>query len=149
MHYTFQPESPAPADYPELTEVWEASVRATHDFLPEEDILYFKPLVLNEFLKSVKLSCIREPEAGILGFCGLSEHTIEMLFVRPDQFGKGVGKTLLLHALQQEGITKVDVNEQNPQALAFYEHMGFVIKSRSPLDMMGKPYPILHLELKR
>ena len=29
-----------------LIEVWEASVRATHDFLSESDIAYLKPLVL-------------------------------------------------------------------------------------------------------
>ncbi|ENH9207696.1 GNAT family N-acetyltransferase, partial [Vibrio vulnificus] len=45
------------------------------------------------------------------------------------------------------GVTKVDVNEQNPQAVGFYEHMGFKVVSRSPLDDMGKPFPILHMTL--
>jgi hypothetical protein len=31
-----------PRDYIELIEIWEASVRATHDFLKEEGILFFK-----------------------------------------------------------------------------------------------------------
>ncbi|HBF71237.1 MAG TPA: GNAT family N-acetyltransferase, partial [Alteromonas australica] len=31
-------------NYQELIEIWEASVRATHDFLPEESILELKPL---------------------------------------------------------------------------------------------------------
>ena len=29
-----------PLDYIELIEIWEASVRATHDFLKEEDVLF-------------------------------------------------------------------------------------------------------------
>src|SRR5690606_15459477 len=34
-----------------------------------------------------------------------------------------------------------------PQALGFYLRMGFKVKSRSPLDSLGKPFPILHVEL--
>ncbi len=41
---------------------------------------------------------------------------------------------------------KVDVNEQNPQAVGFYEHMGFEVISRSPLDSLGKPFPLLHMQ---
>ncbi len=54
---------------------------------------------------------------------------------------------LLQYAIEQLGVTKVDVNEQNPQAVGFYEHMGFKVVSRSPLDDMGKPFPILHMTL--
>ncbi|WP_374755463.1 hypothetical protein [Runella slithyformis] len=44
-------------------------------------------------------------------------------------------------------VQRVDVNEQNPQALGFYERMGFAVISRSALDGLGKPYPLLHLQL--
>ncbi|MEN0678671.1 GNAT family N-acetyltransferase, partial [Plesiomonas shigelloides] len=47
----------------------------------------------------------------------------------------------------QLGATKVEVNEQNPLAVGFYEHMGFKVISRSPVDDMGKPFPILHMTL--
>ena len=49
---------------------------------------------------------------------------------------------------QIEEVNKVDVNEQNPQALGFYQHYGFEVIDRSPLDGSGKPYPILHMALK-
>ncbi|MGE0773305.1 MAG: hypothetical protein AB7K37_16455 [Cyclobacteriaceae bacterium] len=39
------------------------------------------------------------------------------------------------------------MNEDNPGAAAFYQRMGFKVVSRSPTDPLGKPYPILHLEL--
>jgi putative acetyltransferase len=41
----------------------------------------------------------------------------------------------------------VDVNEQNPQATAFYQHYGFVQTGRSPLDGEGRPLPLLHMNL--
>lgn len=136
------------SEYPAIVELWEASVRATHHFLKEEDILYFKPLILNHYLDAVELSCIRDDSGVILGFQGVAEENLEMLFIHPDQRGKGIGKALLVHAVQNLGIKKVDVNEQNEQALGFYQHYGFKVISRSELDPSGKPYPILHMELK-
>lgn len=137
----------APEEYPEVTDLWEASVRATHHFLPEADILYFKPLILNEYLKAVELSCIKDETGRILGFMGVHSDSLEMLFIHPDARGQGIGKELLLHAIHHLNVRKVDVNEQNPQAVGFYEHMGFVVVSRSELDGLGKPYPLLHMQL--
>ena len=78
---------------------------------------------------------------------GVYEDSLEMLFLHPDARGKGIGKRLILHAINDLKVKKVDVNEQNPQAVGFYEHMGFEIISRSELDGLGKPYPILHMQL--
>ncbi|MEZ8351322.1 GNAT family N-acetyltransferase [Vibrio splendidus] len=77
----------------------------------------------------------------------LPEDYAEMLFVLNEVRGQGVGTVLLQHAIKQLAATKVDVNEQNPQAVGFYQHMGFKIESRSPIDDMGKPFPILHMTL--
>jgi putative acetyltransferase len=142
-------EIPAVSDFVELVSVWEASVRATHDFLKEEDILFFKPLILNEYLKAVNLYCVKNDSGAIAGFMGLGEDSIEMLFIHPSFRGSGIGKALLLFAVNDQKITKVDVNEQNDQAAGFYIKMGFAVKSRSDIDAMGKPYPILHMELSQ
>ncbi|MEM6719257.1 MAG: GNAT family N-acetyltransferase [Bacteroidota bacterium] len=136
------------SEYEEVVAIWEASVRATHDFLKEEDIQYFKPLILNTYLDAVDLQCIRNEQKEIIGFLGVAEHNLEMLFIRPDYIGKSIGKSLLNYAIQHMKVTKVDVNEQNEQALGFYQHFGFHVVSRSELDASGKPYPILHMELK-
>lgn len=140
--------TPSVNDYIEITEVWEASVRATHTFLTEEDIQYYKPLILNEYLKAVNLFCIFD-NGAIAGFIGLSEDTIEMLFIRPDYRGKGVGKLLLDFAIKEHNVFKVDVNEQNEQAVGFYEYLGFKTVKREPLDPNGKPFPILSMELQK
>ena len=85
----------------------------------------------------------------LLGFIGTSADNIEAFFVDNEARGKGIGKALLLHAINDLHIYKVDVNEQNGQAVGFYEHMGYKVVSRDELDPEGKPYPILHLEWKK
>ena len=135
------------SDYPEIVEVWESSVRATHHFLSEEDILYFKPLILNEYLDAVSLFCTKDAGGRITGFAGVADDRIEMLFVHADEFGRSFGKALLQHAISRFNARKVDVNEQNERAVEFYRHMGFEVISRSPLDSLGKPFPLLHMQL--
>jgi len=134
-------------EFPVVVEVWEASVRATHNFLKEEDIQYFKPLILNTYLDAVELRCVRNNEQKIIGFSGVSERNLEMLFIHPDYHKQGIGKALLDYSIKNSEINKVDVNEQNKQAVAFYLHQGFKVVDRSELDPTGKPYPILHMEL--
>lgn len=135
------------SEYPEVVHVWEASVRATHHFLKEEDIHYFKPLILNTYLDAVELRCIRHTDCRIIGFLGTADENLEMLFVHPDYRGKRVGKALVDYAIATLHVTKVDVNEQNVQAVGFYKYCGFKIVSRSEFDATGKPYPIVHMEL--
>lgn len=138
----------AEADYDEITELWEASVRSTHYFVSEEDILFYKPLVRNRYLQAVDLFVIRNDENKISAFIGLSDALIEMLFVHPDAQGKGHGRKLLEFAVREKHIRKVDVNEQNEKALRFYENRGFKVYARDETDSMGKPYPILHMRYK-
>ncbi|MGF1685083.1 GNAT family N-acetyltransferase [Photobacterium japonica] len=138
-------ENVRPEYYAEMLEVWENSVRATHDFITEDDIAFFKPIIIEQAFPAVTLRCVKSDSGLILGFVGVHDAKIEMLFVSNDARGKGVGKALLQYAIEQLGATQVDVNEQNPLATGFYEHMGFNVVSRSPLDDMGKPFPILHM----
>lgn len=135
-------------DYPELLDVWENSVRATHDFITEDDIAFFKPIIIEQAFPNVTLKCIKSEHKTILGFVGVHNCKIEMLFILDAARGKGVGKALLNYAIEQLAANKVDVNEQNPLAVGFYQHMGFKVASRSPSDDMGKPFPILHMRLK-
>lgn len=135
-------------DYPELLDVWENSVRATHDFITEDDIAFFKPIIIEQAFPHVTLKCIKDEHKAILGFIGVHECKIEMLFILDAARGKGVGKALLNYAVDQLAANKVDVNEQNPLAVGFYQHMGFKVASRSPLDDMGEPFPILHMVLR-
>ena len=68
-----------------------------------------------------------------------------MLFIAFAERGKGLGKQLLERADFDEKIKQVTVNEQNPQAICFYEHMGFSVYKRTDLDEQGNPYPLLYM----
>ena len=134
-------------DWPEIMIVWETSVRATHDFLKEQDLLFYKTMIRDRYLHEVELSGIRKADGSLAGFAGIAEESLEMLFVRPSERGKGVGKALLQYVIRKHGIRKTEVNEQNRQALEFYEHAGFRIVGRSATDGCGRPYPIYRMEL--
>lgn len=141
--------TPHKDEYPQLTQVWENSVRATHDFLPESYITTLKSLLLSRYLDTVTLFCTRDEELNITGFAGVSLGKLEMLFIDPAWRGQGLGKTLLAHSVNNFGIHELDVNEQNPQALGFYLKQGFEVVSRSEVDGLGQPYPMLRMRLKR
>ncbi|UEQ03039.1 acetyltransferase [Halomonas profundus] len=135
------------ADHLKLLEIWEASVRATHDFLAEEDLQELKPLILEQYFDAIDLRCAKNGHGEIQGFCGVHDGNIEMLFIAPDARGKGVGAMLAANAIDEQGASKVDVNEQNVQALGFYQYIGFKVTGRSPVDGQGKAYPLLHMAL--
>ncbi|AHL32543.1 acetyltransferase [Pseudomonas brassicacearum] len=141
--------TPKPSDYEELTRVWEASVRATHDFLPDSYIELLKNLVLTRYLDAVMLICTRDARQRITGFAGVAAGKIEMLFIDPQHRGQGLGKQLLRYAMEQLNADQLDVNEQNPQALGFYLKQGFEVVGRSERDGMNQPYPLLHMRYKQ
>ena len=138
---------PQKSDYQEIITLWELSVRATHHFLNEEDIQRYKQLIFNEYLDLVSLFCIKD-KGRIIGFMGLNDDEIQMLFIHPDSIGKGIGKQLLLFAIKAKRIKKVSVNEQNTQALEFYKHFRFEVTERYAQDAANKPYPILGMEIR-
>ena len=135
--------------YPILLKVWESSVRATHDFLQEQDIQALRPLLLNTYFPGLTITVARLCcDGSIVGFTGVSENRIEMLFIDAEERGKGVGKLLLRQAIDEQGANELDVNEQNPQAITFYQKHGFETVGRSEFDGQGRPYPLLHMKLR-
>ncbi|MDD2089089.1 GNAT family N-acetyltransferase [Pseudomonas guariconensis] len=142
-------QTPNVSDYPELVRIWEASVRATHDFMPDAYIVLLREHVLRRYLDAVMLVCCRDSTRRILGFAGVANGRVDMLFVAPEYRGQGIGKRLLRYAVDELNAERLDVNEQNPQALGFYLHEGFEVTGRSETDGLGQPYPLLHMTLIR
>ncbi len=136
-----------PSDYKEITDVWQASVKATHHFLPSDFTENLREQVETVYLPMVQLYCAKNEDGKILGFLGVADQKIEMLFLDPDARGKGLGKQLTEFAIQALKANAVDVNEQNEQAVGFYLKMGFKQIGRSEKDGQGNDYPILHLSL--
>ena len=145
-----------------VDEVWEPSVRATHTFLNEEDIRAIRPEVyeglahVEHLLVAVAddtagarqiLGLAKRPPHGVIAFAGVQGEKLEMLFCTPQVMRHGIGSALVSNAIDDWDVHTVDVNEQNPGALAFYERIGFEVTSRSSLDDAGRPFPILHMTL--
>ena len=137
-----------PFDRDRLLEIWERSVEASHDFLKAEDFQTIKSLVKDLDFSDFEVYCAWQNDQ-ITGFLGLSDGKIEMLFVEPMHFRKGIGRAFIHFAIQKRGADSVDVNEQNINAVDFYKSFGFEIIERSELDDQGHPYPILKMALVR
>lgn len=86
-------------DMDNILHVWESSVRATHNFLSEDDITSIKPQVIEGVNHVSKLLCIRNKKGTIRAFIGVHDDKIEMLFVSNDSRGKGIGKNLSLYCI--------------------------------------------------
>lgn len=132
-----------------LLEVWENSVKATHKFLSNGEILEIKKYVPCA-LSSISYLVIDTDENGNpIAFMGIENNKLEMLFVTSEYRGKGIGKKMLLHGIESYGANHLAVNEDNPQAKGFYEYMGFKVYGRNELDDQGKPYPVLYMRLEK
>ena len=129
-----------------LVVVWEKSVRATHLFLSEDEILNIKEYV-PQALSGVENLIVAEDNNNLVGFMGIEKESLEMLFIAPEEFGKGLGKELIKLGIKSYLVKKVAVNEQNPKAKGFYEHMGFKVYKRTDVDEQGNPYPLLYMKL--
>ena len=123
-----------------LLKVWESSVKATHLFLSDDEYV-------PQALKEVPILVVAENENGNpMGFMGIADKMLEMLFVLNESRGQGIGKQLLLYGIKNYAVNELAVNEQNPLAKGFYEHMGFEVYKRTELDEQGNPYPLLYMK---
>lgn len=129
-----------------LTIIWQKSVETTHLFLSPQDIKDILPQVVIG-LKQIPILLVSfTDDDEPIGFAGIADDKLEMLFLSPDYFQQGIGYKMISTAIQDCQIKYVDVNEQNPKALKFYLRQGFTIFKRSPVDSDNRPFPILHLK---
>lgn len=114
-----------------LVEVWEKSVRVTHLFLSDSEIENIKDYV-PQALRGIESLVIAEDGNYIpVAFMGIEEGSLEMLFITPKERGKDLGKQLIQYGIEKYSVKSLAVNEQNPQAKGFYEHMGFQVYKRT------------------
>ena len=131
----------------QLLEVWESAVRQTHTFLSESEILRIKGYVPDAIGDVPRLLVSMDESDKPIAFLGLEGSRIEMLFVDASHRGRGIGKQLVAFAIENYAASEVTVNEQNPLAIGFYEHMGFKTYKRTDFDEEGNPYPLLYMRL--
>ncbi len=141
-------EVATPSLIEQLVAVWEKSVKATHLFLSEKEVEEIKKYV-PQALNGIAHLIIAENEDGRpVTFMGIEEQKLEMLFVLPEERGKGLGGKLLRYGIENHSVNELTVNEQNPPAKGFYEHMGFHAYKRTDHDEQGNPYPLLYMKRK-
>lgn len=137
---------PKSAELDVLLDIWLRSVRATHTFLTESDIQALLPVVRDRALPNLlELWVLCSDDSKPIGFMGLSDDSVEALFIAPEHLRRGGGRMLIEYARQLKGPLRVDVNEQNSEAIKFYTANGFQVVGRSPLDGDGRPFPLLHM----
>jgi len=136
-----------PSDATRVLEIWRSAVDATHHFLRPEDRLAIE-LEVAAFLPSVPLELAVNEADEAIGFMLINEQHMEALFIDASHHGAGVGRRLVEEALRRHPNLTIDVNEQNTQAIGFYERMGFEHCGRSALDGQGRPYPLIHLRYR-
>lgn len=93
---------------PELVEkllrVWEDSVRATHIFLSDGEIINIREYV-PQALTGIAHLIIAEDDAGEpVAFMGIQEGSLEMLFIENAQRGKGLGRKLLEYGIEKHAV---------------------------------------------
>lgn len=143
----YEVEARTPQLLAALLDIWEDSVRATHFFLSDAEIKSIREYV-PQALSGVQHLIVAEKEPnGVIGFMGMENSRLEMLFLSPSERGRGIGKELIQHGIHNYGIKEVTVNEQNPQAVGFYRHLGFATYKRTDYDEEGNPYPLLYMKL--
>lgn len=131
----------------ELLKVWENSVRATHTFLSNDEILEIKEYVPEALHSIAHLVIETNQNNDPIAFMEIGDDKLEMLFVAPEYRSSGIDRKMLTSGINNYGVTELAVNEDNPQARGFYEHMGFVTYQRNELDDQGRPYPVLYMRL--
>jgi putative acetyltransferase len=127
--------------------VWEESVLATHHFLAPADFEIIKSIVRLIDFKAFPVFVMISGDQ-VIGFIGVLEAKVEMLFISPEHFGQGHGKKLMEFVMDTLGAHEVDVNEQNLDAVKFYMKLGFEVYERTEKDSAGMDYPILKMRLK-
>ncbi len=132
---------------PALLSVWEASVRATHLFLSDAEVKAIKKYVPQAMQNVAHLVVAKNDRGEPIAFMGTEHERLEMLFLSPAERGRGLGKRLLQYGIEHYVVREVTVNEQNPQAVGFYRHMGFETYQRTDHDEEGNPYPLLYMRL--
>lgn len=97
-----------------LLNIWESSVKATHLFLSDDEIKNIKQYVPRAILEIPILIVAKNETGNPIGFMGISDKSLEMLFIEDKSRGFGIGKMLLNYGIENYSINNLTVNEHPP-----------------------------------
>ena len=130
-----------------LVNLWENSVKASHLFLSNKEIEEIKKYVPQALREFEHLIVETDKTENPIAFMGIYKNKLEMLFISLVHMKTGLGRKLIEEAIENYSVNELVVNEQNPKAKGFYEHLGFKVYKRNPIDEQGNQYPILFMHL--
>lgn len=128
-----------------LVNLWESSVKASHLFLSNKEVEEIKKYVPQALREIEHLIVETDKTENPIAFMGIYKNKLEMLFISPAHMKTGLGRKLIEEAIENYSVNELVVNEQNPKAKGFYEHLGFKVYKRNPIDEQGNKYPILYM----
>lgn len=117
-------------DQTAVLEVWDQSARIAHMFLPTEHFETERITIATQYLP-VAETWVYEHQGNIVGFISLLSHTVGGFFVAPIMQRRGVGRSLMDHAVHLKGKLDLEVFEQNKIGRHFYDRYGFITVGRS------------------
>jgi len=119
-----------PSDMDSVLDVWlSASIKA-HDFVESDFWRSQLENMRNIYIPASEVY-VYEDESGLFGFCALLEDQLAAIFVAPEAQGKGIGKSLLLHAKARRKTITLSVYKANSSSIIFYKSQGFSIVGES------------------
>lgn len=128
-----------------LVNLWESSVKASHLFLSNKEVEEIKKYVPQALREIEHFIVETDKTENPIAFMGIYKNKLEMLFISPAHMKTGLGRKLIEEAIENYSVNELVVNEQNPKAKGFYEHLGFKVYKRNPIDEQGNKYPILYM----
>ena len=78
---------------------------------------------------------------------GIENGIQEMLFVSPSHIGVGIRHYIVQYGIDNFDIKEVTVNEHNPSAVGFNEHIGFKPYKRTDNDEQSRPFTLIYTRL--
>lgn len=129
-----------------IVQLWQANVKVTHTFLTKEEIQNIKQYVPQAVAHVPHLYIALSKQGDYSVLLVLQTSVWKCCLFKSMRRGQGIGKQLLRYAIKNFDVKELTVNEQNPQAIGFYEHLGFVTYKRTELDEECQPYPLLYMK---
>ena len=107
-----------------VVSIWREATALAHPFLKPEFVAQETDNPRNIYLKFADTS-VMEQNGTVVGFIALIEYEIGGLFLQPSFHGRGLGRTLVDHAVALKGPLRVEVFAQNAIGRRFYQKYGF------------------------
>jgi GNAT superfamily N-acetyltransferase len=82
---------------------------------------------VRERLMSENQIWVAEAGGAVVGYIAFNDGGISHLFVHPEHQGRGIGSTLLAHAMADGRARQLWPFQKNARARSFYEHRGWVL----------------------